>query len=259
MKKRHHRPHRPEKYPLFWSRADPDPPNGKKQRTRVAIYARVSTQDQHLEQQIAGLRAEAKFRGWTVSAIYKEKRSTRAFRPALTEMLSRAMMRRHDAILVWRLDRLGRSLVELVGNVERLVEQGVVVVSVKDGALDTTTAASRLQLTVLAAAAEYERELLRERTREGLQRARAAGKKLGRPRRDDSALDGAIASFEYLKPRPSIRECARIEGVPESTLRYALARRAQNGVSKKVARSLRGEACILRLPKTFVFRAGGGR
>jgi putative DNA-invertase from lambdoid prophage Rac len=155
---------------------------------------------------------------------------------------------------VWRLDRLGRGLIEVVTRVRELHDQGVQVVSVRDGAIDTSSAAGQFQLATLAAAAEYERELIRERTLEGLARARAAGKKLGRPGRDDPALEGALASVEYLGK--GIRSAARECGVPESTLRYALERRAKNGVRQTVRRALARKGCMLRRAKTFVFRAG---
>lgn len=228
----------------------------KATRDRVALYARVSTLEQHLDEQVRGLRQEAKLRGWKVAAEYAEKRSTRAFRPELEAMLNRALRHEHDAILVWRLDRLGRSLIELVQNVDRLVERGVVVVSVKDGALDTSSAGGRLQLAVLGAAAEFEREVLRERTREGLARARAAGKQLGRPRVDSPALQGALAWCEYMAPSvsrrtglaPSVRRTAREYGVPETTLRRALETRAKNGVSKAVRAALGRRRSFLRAP-----------
>jgi DNA invertase Pin-like site-specific DNA recombinase len=143
--------------------------------------------------------------------------------------------------------------------VRELHGQGVQVVSVRDGAIDTSSAAGQFQLATLAAAAEYERELIRERTREGLARARAAGKKLGRPGRDDPALSGAMALHEYSSPAPPIRECARQFGVSESTLRSALARRAKNGTRKMVELALGKKRCIVRRAKSNLFCAGRRR
>ena len=157
----------------------------KPTRSRVALYVRVSTRDQHLGEQLRELRAEARRRGWRVAAEVREVRSSRRDRPQLEAMINRALRRELDAILVLRLDRLGRSLVELVGNVERLVARGVVVVSVRDGALDTSSASAKLQLAVLGAVAEYEREVIRERTREGLARVRANGSASGRTRSEE--------------------------------------------------------------------------
>jgi DNA invertase Pin-like site-specific DNA recombinase len=229
----------------------------KRTRDRVAIYVRASTLEQDLAGQRKGMLEEARRRGWKVTAVYAEAKSSRVHRPEFDRLYKLAMQRRHDAVFVWRLDRLGRGLIEVVTRVRELHDQGVQVVSVRDGAIDTSSAAGQFQLATLAAAAEYERELIRERTLEGLARARAAGKKLGRPGRDDPALSGALASVEYQGTR--IRVAARECGVPESTLRYALERRAKNGVRKLVRRALVRKGAILGCAKTFVFRAGGGR
>src|SRR4051812_33667071 len=130
----------------------------------VAVYVRVSKKDQHLTQQFRGLREEAERRGWRIVRIYRERKSSRKDRPQLQAMLQAAGRREFGAVMVWRLDRLGRSLIELVSNVEALQARGIVAVSVKDGALDTSNASARFQLTILGAVAEYERELIRERT-----------------------------------------------------------------------------------------------
>jgi DNA invertase Pin-like site-specific DNA recombinase len=228
----------------------------KTTRDRVAVYVRASTLDQDLRGQRKALLEEARARGWTVTQVYAEAVSSRATRPEFERMYKLAMQRRHDAVFVWRLDRLGRGLLEVVGRVRELHGQGVQVVSVHDGAIDTSSAAGQFQLATLAAAAEYERELIRERTREGVARARAAGKKLGRPGRDDPALSRAVAMHEYSSPAPSVRACARDCGIPESTLRAALERRAKNGVRKAVRRSLSASNCILRRAKPNVFGAG---
>jgi DNA invertase Pin-like site-specific DNA recombinase len=226
----------------------------KRTRDRVAVYVRASTLEQDLAGQRKGMLEEARRRGWKVTAVYAEAKSSRVQRPEFARMFSLAMQRRHDAVFVWRLDRLGRGLIEVVTRVRELHDQGVQVVSVRDGAIDTSSAAGQFQLSTLAAAAEYERELIRERTLEGLARARAKGKKLGRPGRDDPALEGALASVEYLGA--GIRSAAREFGVPESTIRYALERRAKNGVRKMVRRALARKGSILGCAKPFVFRAG---
>jgi DNA invertase Pin-like site-specific DNA recombinase len=231
----------------------------KATRDRVAIYVRASTLEQDLVGQRKAMVDEARRRGWNVTAIYAEAKSSRAHRSEFERMYNLAMQRRHDAVFVWRLDRLGRGLLEVVGRVRELHDQGVQVVSVRDGAIDTSSAAGQFQLATLAAAAEYERELIRERTREGLARARAAGKKLGRPGRDDPALSRAMALHEYSSPAPPVRECARQCGVPESTLRRALERRAKNGVRKSVEVALAQKRAFLRRGKTNLFRAAKRR
>jgi len=189
--------------------------NGK----RAAIYVRVSTRDQHLVEQFHGLRQEAERRDWKIVAVYRERESTRRERAQLQRLLADAMMRRCDAILVWRLDRLGRSLLETYSNVQRLHERGVQVVSVRDGALDTSTPSGRLQLAMLCACAEYEREVIRERTREGLARVRRMGSKSGKPiGRAPLALDLA-AIRQRLDRGEAIAAVARDLGCSERTVR----------------------------------------
>ncbi len=150
---------------------------------RVAIYARVSTTDQHTENQLAELRRYAQAREWTTQHEYVDAgiSGAKESRPALDHMLKDARRRRFDAVLVWRLDRLGRNLRHLILLLDDLQALGVAFVSLAEG-LDCTTPAGRLQLHVLGAIAEFERERIRERVRAGLARARAQGRRLGRPR-----------------------------------------------------------------------------
>jgi len=126
-------------------------------------------------------------------------------------------------------------LIELIGNVERLTKRGVAAVSVKDGALDTESASARFQLTILAAVAEYERELIRERTREGMARVKKdgteSGKPVGRPRADAGPITAAVA---WLRQgggqRRSLRQAAALHDVAYSTLRRYVAAVGQKGV-----------------------------
>ncbi len=224
----------------------------KPTRSRVALYVRVSTRDQHLGAQLRELRAEARRRRWRVVDEVREVGSSRRDRPQLEAMINRALRRELDAILVVRLDRLGRSLVELVGNVERLVARGVVVVSVRDGALDTSSASAKLQLAVLGAVAEYEREVIRERTREGLARVRAngsaSGRPIGRPPLEAGRLAAAAAWLEQERARlravgfadralPSVRDAARKHELGATTLRrYLRGREHQKGAAETAAR-----------------------
>ena len=183
---------------------------------RAALYVRVSTRDQSLVEQFRGLRLEAQARGWRVVGVYRE-------RPELARLLAAAAMRRCDAILVWRLDRLGRSLLETFGNVEKLVQRGIRVVSVRDGALDTSTPAGRLQVAMLASCAEYEREVLRERTREGMARVQRLGTASGRPvGRPAVELDLAGVRLR-LQQGEAAAAIARELGCSERTLRRRLA------------------------------------
>jgi DNA invertase Pin-like site-specific DNA recombinase len=178
----------------------------------AAIYARVSTFDQEPENQLAELRRYIAARGWTaVEYVDKGVSGTKDRRPALDELVRDAKRRRFDALVCWRLDRLGRNLKHLITLLDELQALGVAFVTLGEG-IDTTTPAGRLQLHVLSAISQFERDRLAERVRAGLARARAQGVKLGRPRR---LIDPEqLASVADLPDR----EAARRLGVPRSTL-----------------------------------------
>jgi DNA invertase Pin-like site-specific DNA recombinase len=155
---------------------------------KAAIYARVSTTDQHVENQLAELRQYVERRGWTVvEYVDKGVSGAKDRRPALDELLKAARRRRFDVLVCWRLDRLGRNLRHLILLLDELQALGIAFVTLGEG-LDTSTPAGRLQLHVLSAIAEFERARVQERVVAGLARARAQGRKLGRPERHiDSA------------------------------------------------------------------------
>jgi DNA invertase Pin-like site-specific DNA recombinase len=149
--------------------------------TRAALYARVSTFDQEPENQLAELRRYAAARDWTVvEYVDKGVSGAKDRRPALDQLLADARRRRFDVVVCWRLDRLGRNLKHLVTLLEDLQTLGVAFVSLAEG-IDATTPAGKLQMHILAAIAEFERGRIRERVMAGLERAKAAGKRLGRP------------------------------------------------------------------------------
>src|SRR5437016_8815013 len=149
---------------------------------KAAIYARVSTIDQEPENQLQDLRQYVEARGWT-AAEYVDRGVTGAKdrRPALDRLLTDARRRRFDVVVCWRLDRLGRNLKHLITLLEDLQALGVAFVSLAEG-IDATTPGGKLQMHILGAIAEFERERIRERVLAGLQRARTQGKRLGRPR-----------------------------------------------------------------------------
>lgn len=152
--------------------------------TRVGLYARVSTLNgQHPEMQLHELREYANRRGWQIIAEYIDEdiSGAKESRPALNRLLTDARQRKLDAVLVWKLDRFGRSLKHLVNTLADLEALGVAFVSVRDN-IDLTTPAGRLMLHLVAAMAEFERALIQERVRAGLQNAKRKGKKLGRPK-----------------------------------------------------------------------------
>src|SRR5580698_3733158 len=148
---------------------------------RVGLYARVSTHDQQtLWLQLRAMREYATRRGWTIAAQIKEVGSGASERELRENLLAAARRREIDAVLVWRLDRWGRSLVDLVVTLKELAELGVGFVSLTE-ALDLTTPTGRAMAGLLSVFAEFEHEILRERIRAGLVEARRKGTKLGRP------------------------------------------------------------------------------
>ena len=148
---------------------------------RVGLYARVSTIDQQtLAMQNGAMRDYAARRGWTVVMQIREVNSGAAKREARERLLEAARRREIDAVLVWRLDRWGRSVTDLLTTLQELEHLGVGFVSLTE-ALDLTTPAGRAMAGLLAVFAQFEKEILRERTRAGLAHARESGKRLGRP------------------------------------------------------------------------------
>ena len=175
---------------------------------RAAIYARVSTVEQNCDNQLLELRKYVEARGWTAREYVDHGVSgSKDKRPALDALLKDAKRRRFDVLVCWRLDRLGRNLRHLVTMLEELQHVGVAFVSMGEG-IDCTTPAGKLQLHILAALAEFERERIRERVLAGLQRARAQGKRLGRPRNRPAMTD---------VPGGSVRAAAMVWGVSKST------------------------------------------
>ena len=148
---------------------------------KTAIYVRTSTRDQHPQNQIIELRRYAEVQGWEYE-IFEEQESTRKTRPIKQDLLKRLRKREFDSVLIWKLDRWARSLQELVMDIDDLTNRKVGFI-VLTQPIDTTSASGRLMLQILGAFAEFEREIIRERTLLGLERAKASGKKLGRPRK----------------------------------------------------------------------------
>ena len=152
---------------------------------KAALYARVSTTNgQDPEMQLRELREYCQRRGWTMAGEYVDVgvSGSKDSRPELNRLMQAAKQREFDAVLVWKLDRFGRSLRHLVNALAELEALGVTFVSLKDN-LDLSTPAGRLMFQIIGAMAEFERSLIVERVRAGLRNARAKGKTLGRPRR----------------------------------------------------------------------------
>jgi DNA invertase Pin-like site-specific DNA recombinase len=148
---------------------------------RVAIYTRVSTQDQCNEAQDHELKEYAKRRGWLVAGTYADKISgLKNARPELDRWLVGARKGKFDCTLVWRIDRLGRSVTHLLQVLEVFKVHGIEFISLSE-AIDTSTPAGLMVFTVLAAVAALERSILVERVRMGLENAKRRGVRLGRP------------------------------------------------------------------------------
>src|SRR5947209_1854216 len=148
---------------------------------RAGLYARVSTNDQQtLAMQNRAMREYAARRGWTIALQVREVNSGGAKRELREKVLEAARRREIDVVLVWSLDRWGRSVTDLLATLQELDHLGVGFVSLTE-ALDLTTAAGRAMAAMLAVFAAFEREVLQERTRAGLAHARLNGKRLGRP------------------------------------------------------------------------------
>ena len=151
---------------------------------RAVIYARVSTTDQKTEPQLVALREYSERRRFELVAEYVDHgvSGAKASRPALERLLGDAHGRNFEAVLVTKLDRLGRSLSHLIRVVETLGALGVDLVSLGDPGLDTTGPSGRLMFHVIGAVAEFERDLIRERVEAGVKAAKRRGVQFGRPR-----------------------------------------------------------------------------
>ncbi|WP_420417564.1 recombinase family protein [Pacificispira sp.] len=177
-------------------------------------YARVSTEEQHLDAQLDALErcgCEIVFKDLGVSG-----------RTAARKGLGQALcsLERGDTLVVWRLDRLGRSLVHLIGLIETFSQEGVEFRSLTE-AIDTNSAGGKLIFHIMAAMAEFERQLISERTRAGMDAARARGKHIGRPT-ILTAAQVKSARRSLASGRTSVKKLARALGVHPDTLSRSL-------------------------------------
>lgn len=146
---------------------------------RMALYCRVSTYSQTTENQVLKLEDYAKRQGWDF-VTFEETMTSRKTRPVKQEVLMALRNKQFDGVCIWRLDRWARSTTELILEIKEMYDKDIIFKSISDN-IDFSTPAGKLQFHILAAFAEFERNLISERTREGLERAKAKGVKLGRP------------------------------------------------------------------------------
>lgn len=171
-------------------------------------YARVSTQDQNLELQLDALNK------FGCERIFQEKMTgTRKDRPELEEMIR--LLRKGDKIVIYKLDRIGRSTKHLIELSELFEKMGVELVSIMDN-LDTSTAMGRFYFRVMASLAELERDIISERTKAGLDAARARGRKGGRPAADNKKVKLALKM--YHSKDYSISQIVQATGISQATL-----------------------------------------
>jgi DNA invertase Pin-like site-specific DNA recombinase len=189
---------------------------------RVGLYARVSTHDQQtLPLQIRTMRDYATKRDWSIVAQIKEVGSGASQRELREALVAAARRREIDVVMVWRLDRWGRSVADLVSTLQELQHLGVGFVSLTE-ALDLTTPAGRAMAGLLAVFAEFEREILRERVRAGLAHARLNGKRLGRP---PSVIHKTIEARKLYRQGISKSEIARQLDIGRTSVRRLLAQK----------------------------------
>jgi DNA invertase Pin-like site-specific DNA recombinase len=185
---------------------------------RAALYVRVSTDRQTVENQINRLTEIAKARGWEIVETYNDAGISgakgRDKRPGLDRMLNDAKRRKFDVLMGWAIDRLGRSLIDLLGTIQELEACGVDLF-LEQQAIDTTTPAGKLMLQMCGAFAEFERAMIQARIHAGLKRAVANGVRLGRPLNDPEAIEKAR---KELRKGIGINRVARMVGLSNGTV-----------------------------------------
>lgn len=181
-------------------------------------YARCSTADQNLDWQLDKLKLAG------CERIYEEKASgTKKDRPELARMLD--VLREGDTVIVCELTRLSRSTKDLFDLVDRIRAAGADIRSLKESWLDTTTPHGKLLFTIAAGVSQFERDLITERTRDGLAAARARGRKGGRPKADPKAIQQALALYRT-KEIP-VADIVKTTGISKATL-YSYIKRVED-------------------------------
>lgn len=198
---------------------------------RAGVYCRVSTSDQSVAMQLDELREYADKRDFDIVAEYVDEgvSGAKTKRPGLNAMMEDARRRKFDLLLVWKVDRLGRSLSHLVRLVDEFGALGVDLVSLCDPGLDTSTPQGKLVFAVVGACAEFERALAVERTRAAMRAAKRRGKRIGRPR----VFVSRVKLAQGVERGASIAALARELGVSRHVVRREL---TEMGLSERNAR-----------------------
>ncbi len=186
-------------------------------KIKAASYVRVSTQDQSCDLQKAELTAFAAQRGFELFRTFEDKATgTNGNRAQLKELLTSARAGEFKVLLVWKMDRLFRSLKDLILTLQELQELGISFISLKDN-IDLTTSTGRLMMQIVGAFAEFEASVIKERVRAGLRNAKAKGKQLGRPRQRDDEKIHALRAQGL-----TIRAIAKTLGISKGAVQVSL-------------------------------------
>ncbi len=188
---------------------------------RVAVYARVSTSDQSTDSQLLDLRRYVRERGWNTFKEYVDQgiSGTKDSRPALNELMNDAKKRRFDVVLVWRFDRFARSTKHLILALEEFRNLGIDFVSYQEN-IDTSSPLGSAIFTIISAVAQLERDIIAERVKAGLRRAKENGKKLGRPMLSVDVEKVLQMRSEGL----SLRQIARLVGISHTRVGQIISR-----------------------------------
>ena len=190
---------------------------------RVAVYARVSTLDQTVDNQLLELRDHCSKMGWEVVKEYADEglsgTLSREKRPALNALIKDAYRKRFDSVVCWDISRIGRSMKELVLFLSDMKDRDIGICSVRQG-FDTSTSMGEILFQFVGILSFWEREMIRERTLAGLERAKSEGKTLGRKKVTDKVITAKI--IELRNDKKSIREIASNVGVSRGTVSNVL-------------------------------------
>ena len=190
---------------------------------KVALYCRVSTLDQTIDNQLIELRDHCSKMGWEVVKEYADEglsgTLSREKRPALNSLIKDAYRKRFDSVVCWDISRIGRSMKELILFLSDMKDRGIGICSVRQG-FDTSTSMGEIMFQFVGILSSWEREMIRERTLAGLERAKSQGKTLGRKKVTDDTMTAKI--IELRNERKSIRQIASEVGISRGTVNNVL-------------------------------------